>query len=429
MIKRPFIGFGRPRLKYSTIDMMEEKNSIQEIPLPDRVTLLLKNLDINSGDIILKAGEKIKTGEKIVPVEGDGKYLISTVTGTISSLSEYTGYMGESFTTISVDVSSEDEWDNEFSETAANPSRENALNFLGQLPGCPNFESFLNFRPPVNTIIITGMDQDLLIRTNQVTLGHRGDILKKGIDYLKEITHVSKVIIVVPPLLVPAAEKLGIKTMEVKPLYPNMLPEMIMKNILGKVVPQGKSCVDMGFGFISPEAVISLGNAFETKKLPIHKTVTVIHKDETASIVRVRIGTPVKNILNVLGIEIGHGDRLILGGPLTGTAIYSEELPVTYSTDAIMVQDKSQITPASNTHCINCGECVRACPAKVPVNMLVRLLENGLYEEAATEYDLLSCIECGLCSYVCLARIPVFHYIMLGKHEFARIASLEESNA
>jgi electron transport complex protein RnfC len=61
--------------------------------------------------------------------------------------------------------------------------------------------------------------------------------------------------------------------------------------------------------------------------------------------------------------------------------------------------------------------------------MLVRLLENGLYDEAAEEYDLLSCIECGLCSYVCVARIPLFQYIMLGKHEFDIIKSAEESNA
>ena len=72
---------------------------------------------------------------------------------------------------------------------------------------------------------------------------------------------------------------------------------------------------------------------------------------------------------------------------------------------------------------------MRACPARIPINMLIRVLENGLYEEAAKEYDLLSCIECGLCSYVCPARIPIFHYIMLGKYEFARIETVEESNA
>jgi electron transport complex protein RnfC len=93
-----------------------------------------------------------------------------------------------------------------------------------------------------------------------------------------------------------------------------------------------------------------------------------------------------------------------------------------------MIQDKDQILLNPDTPCINCGECVRACPAKIPVNMLVRLLENGLYEDAVDEYDLLSCIECGLCAYVCTAQIPILHYIMLGKFEFDRIKSAEEAN-
>jgi electron transport complex protein RnfC len=111
-----------------------------------------------------------------------------------------------------------------------------------------------------------------------------------------------------------------------------------------------------------------------------------------------------------------------------GHAIHTEDLPISYDTDGIMIQDKGQIDWNSDTHCVNCGECVRACPAQIPVNMLVRLLENSLYEEAAREYDLLSCIECGLCSYVCIGRIPVFHHIMLGKQEYDRISSAEESN-
>jgi electron transport complex protein RnfC len=94
-----------------------------------------------------------------------------------------------------------------------------------------------------------------------------------------------------------------------------------------------------------------------------------------------------------------------------------------------MVQDHSQVVLSEDVQCINCGECVRACPVGIPVNMLVRVLRNGFYEEAATDYDLLSCIECGLCNYVCVARIPAFHHIMLGKQEFIRTTNAEGSNA
>ena len=113
---------------------------------------------------------------------------------------------------------------------------------------------------------------------------------------------------------------------------------------------------------------------------------------------------------------------------MTGRTVFSEETPVLHDTDAIMVQDHKEVVLNSDCHCVNCGACVRACPARIPVNMLVRLLENDLYEEAATSYDLLSCVECGLCSYVCMAHIPIYHYIMLGKVELACAKSAEESN-
>ena len=143
---------------------------------------------------------------------------------------------------------------------------------------------------------------------------------------------------------------------------------------------------------------------------------------------KARIGTPIRDILETLNIETNPGDRLVLGGPMCGQAVYSEDIPVSFDTDAIMVQDQRDIVWDSDTHCVNCGECVRACPANIPINRLVRLLENGLYEESVKEYDLLSCIECGLCSDVCIGRIPVFQFIMLGKYEFDRTNNAEEFN-
>ena len=103
--------------------------------------------------------------------------------------------------------------------------------------------------------------------------------------------------------------------------------------------------------------------------------------------------------------------------------------PVKADTNAIMVQDHAAIGEISDNPCINCGECVRACPTRVPVNMLVRFLEAGQYEDGADLYDLYSCVDCGLCSFVCVARIPIFQYIKLAKYELSRLTAAEASDA
>ena len=428
MIKIPFFGLGKPKLKYPVVESRGQ-DTIEEIPLPRKVTLFLKQTDVGSDDLILKVGEEIKTGQKLRLTEENDGYFISTITGTITDISRHTGYLGQTYPAVFVDADEEDQWSREFNEIDKKSIPDAAMKFLSCLPGAPDLGSLLNVKPALNTMIINGIDKDLLVTVNQLFVKTEIEGLKEGIEYLKKITPASRIIIVVPPDLRSQAEQCGAEVKVMNVQYPDTLPRMIMKNVLGKAIPPGKNCEDMGVGFINAEAVVALASAFTKGEIPIDKILTVVKKDGSSVNVRARIGTHVKDILSALRIETSRGDRLILGGPMTGHAVYSEDVPVLADTDAIIVQDREQIMWSSDSSCVNCGECIRACPAKIPVNMLVRLLENGLYEEAAEEYDLLYCVECGLCSYVCIARIPLFHYIMLGKYEFAQIERQEESNA
>ncbi len=428
MIKKPFFGLGKPKLKYSGIENIEGKD-VKEIPPSTMITLMHKSPNGELGDLALSIGDEVKTGQKLNLRKTGEEYLTSTATGTITDISHASGYAGQSFISISIEAKSKDLWDGEFEKAGKNGSPENVLPFLSCLPGISDLTSLIKIDNPLNTIIINGLDQDLLITTNQLIVRNEADNLAEGVEFLKKTTGVKKIIFVVPPSLRMEAEKSGAEVKVIEPLYPDATPRLLMKEILDNPVPPSKNLEDLGVGFISAEAVVALRTAFVKGKMPVTKVLTIIDKDNRLTCIKARIGTPVRDILNALSIDVSQGDRLVFGGPMSGQGIYSEDMPILADTDAIMVQDKDQVIPIGNDPCINCGECVRACPAKLPVNMLIRLLENGLHEEAANEYDLLSCVECGLCSYVCEMRIPIFHYIMLGKHELALTGSLEETNA
>lgn len=422
MIKRPFFSLAGAKLKYAALEggLGEPK----ELGLPGRVSLFAKDCDI--GGIPLKVGASVKTGQKLM-VSGDPDgYVISTVTGAISGIRAYTGYSAQGYAVISVDVSGEDQWDEETLSALESPDFDLARGYLGSIPGKADFSSLLRHEPPVNTIVVKGVDQDLLVLTNQHMVGAEG--LSEGIEYLKKVTRSGRIVLAVVPGF-SSDDLSGVEIREISCVYPNTLSSMIAKDVLGSGYMPGKSLEEMGIGFVGAEAVLGLAALFDKSEFPVDKVLTVIGKDNAARLVKVRIGTPVGDVLRAVGIDAVSGDRVIFGGPMTGKAIYSEEMPILADTDAVMVQDPSQVVLSQDVQCINCGECVRVCPVGVPVNMLVRLLGNSLYEEAAERYDLHCCIECGLCDYVCVARIPIFQYIMLGKQEHFRLKKAEGTNA
>ncbi|MFC1516077.1 4Fe-4S dicluster domain-containing protein [Thermodesulfobacteriota bacterium] len=428
MIKRSFVGLAKPRITYKTFELSEPEP--REISHPKTATLLLESPYDPSGfrdTVGIGKGETVKTGQKLSLSGDSDAYVISTVTGTVSSVSGFFGDFGRSYNAISIEVS-EEEMDDQFEQAAGEPSLETAKRFLARLPGNPSFDSFSDPEKPISTIVVCGVDRDLLLATNSSALTANADAIKSGIRILKQITGVEKIIIAVPQHLMMEGAATGAEARLVDSEYPATLPHVIMQNILGQVVPAGKDFEDAGVCFFSAEAVASLGAAFDTGRMPNKKRLTLIDKDGRQSLVSAVIGTPISDILTAFNITVNENDRIIIGGPMTGTSIYTEDFPVQPDTDGIMIQADGDIPLVSEDPCINCGECVRICPVKVPVNMLVRYLEAGMYETAADEYDLFSCIECGLCSFVCVSKMPIFQYIKVAKYELGRMSSAEATN-
>ncbi|MBF0120963.1 MAG: electron transport complex protein RnfC [Desulfobacterales bacterium] len=292
------------------------------------------------------------------------------------------------------------------------------------ISGKPSFNVFTNSEKKINTIVICGCESDLLTITNQYVLRTKANEIDKGIKVLREATGVDNIVIVIPSHLESFCSSIQAEVKIVDNVYPSTLPQMISKDILGKIVPEGKTYEDVGLFFLSSETVAAIGG-LALGKVSLNKLFTFINKDGNKTLVSAKIGTPINEILEHFNVKLEDMDRLIFGGPMRGICIYDTKHSILPDTDTVIVQDKSNVNFASDISCINCGECIRICPVKMPVNMLIRYLAGRQYEDGANMYDLYCCIECGLCSFVCVSKIPILQYIKLAKHELEHARKAE----
>lgn len=419
MIKRPFFALTKPRLGY---DIPEpDPKEPKSIPLPSNLILLLHDPIDDARETIIKTGDKVEKGGKLYLYKDSKEYTVSPVAGTIKTIDTYSDDFGNTSTYLVINTdpgrtAGTDTVKYELKDTIAS-----ADEYLRTLPGAPPLKTLADPDKKINTIVITGTDPDLLSTTQQYIALTLMDEIKEGIQVLRRITNVLKFCITIPEGLNFKGEIDTIQVFRTSMAYPSNLPAMIMKDHLKIVLPAGKIPEDMGICFMTAEAVVSLARAYRNRTACHEKILTVIGKQGIPYRITATIGTPLRRIFNTFSIHVNEQDRIIIGGPMKGFSTYTVHHPVQPDMDTVIVQDRDIIPELSDNPCVNCGKCIRICPVQIPVNILVRYLEAGLYQDAADRYDLLSCIECGLCAYVCTARIPIYQYIRLGKHELLKL--------
>lgn len=119
--------------------------------------------------------------------------------------------------------------------------------------------------------------------------------------------------------------------------------------------------------------------------------------------VYVKVGTPVKDVIESIGGYKRNKDVVIIaGGPMMGMSIKDDDFTITPNLNCVLVIKEPKREEVLN--CLRCGKCVSICPA----NLSPVLIKDNLKKvDTLKELNVNKCIECGLCSYICPSKINI----------------------
>lgn len=135
----------------------------------------------------------------------------------------------------------------------------------------------------------------------------------------------------------------------------------------------------------------------------------VLLNDQTltqAKVFKIRIGTPIRNIITECGGLKTNRTHLILNGLIQGLSVHTADLPVSKGIKSIHIVNHSLESQATIDACGHCGHCLRVCPIYIDPIKTVRAIRKQQYTSEVL-HNISLCIACSCCSAACPARIPL----------------------
>ncbi|GAA3531054.1 electron transport complex subunit RsxC [Zobellella aerophila] len=292
--------------------------------------------------------------------------------------------------------------------------------------GGAGFPTHVKLRPrkkAIDTLIINGVECEPYISADDRLMREHAQEILQGIEILRHIVQPALTVIAVEdnkPEAIAALQAANadqeVLVVAVPTKYPSGGEKQLIEIITGQQVPHNGLPADIGI------VVQNVGTAFAVKRAiiddePLIQRVVTLAGDRFGEQANawVRIGTPVRYLLDKFRLEPEPRQRIIMGGPMMGFTLHSAQAPIIKGSNCLLAPSQRELPePAAELACIRCSQCADACPAT--------LLPQQLYWYArAKEHDklnshnLFDCIECGACAYVCPSQIPLVQYYRVAK--------------
>ncbi len=287
--------------------------------------------------------------------------------------------------------------------------------------GGASFPSHVKLTPPkpVTTFLVNGAEcEPFITGDNRLMVEKTGEIIL-AVRAIARCLGVSDIRIAIeenkPEAIAAFRAKADFKVEVLKSGYPQGGEKQLIRNVLRKEVPSGKLPFDIGMVVHNVATVYAIYEALYLNKPLYERVVTVTGSClENPKNLLVRIGTPVRELIDYCGPLNEEPARMIIGGPMMGIAQFTDEVPVVKSSGAVLLLTKDEAPELEEEFCIRCGACVRACPAEL-MPCLINLASNKGKWEEAKHYGAMDCIECGCCNFVCPANRRMVQSIKLAK--------------
>ena len=415
---------------------------IIQAPLPAIAVIPIKQHIGAPAKILVSKGDKVKTGTLIADADGIVSADVhSSVSGEVLKIEDVEGASGyvEKMVTIKVEG---DVWEPEIDRTPEivreinlTPEeiiakiREGGIVGMGGAGYPTPIKTTIPEGKKVNLLIINGIECEPFLTADDRLMIEKAEQIIMGARVLNRALGIQNAVIAIDENKPEAIERLtalsklyvGVNIKVCKTKYPQGGERQLIRAITGKELPSGKLPVDIGC------IVQNVGTTFavyETvlKNKPLFERVVTVSGNGClhSGNYLVRIGTPISDIIGQSGGLATDVEKIILGGPMMGSAIINTNAPITKLTSAVLLLKGDEFAKHEPSACIRCGKCALVCPAGLRPFAIKQAVCCNDPSETLRRLHVGDCIECGCCAYTCPAGIPLLDYCKIAKQEIRK---------